>query len=113
LRAGPNEELPVDSNCGVDGNYLMIVIMKLELLVALEMGREHLLNTRVLYTHKRDGWRFSKSDNNLLTFGDGVNVSSMKCSLTFQQMSCFKSFIFVDEFTNFELFCEMLRSGDE
>ena len=43
---GANEE----NNFGVDGNYLMIVIVKVQLLVALEVGRsrlsEHILVAR-------------------------------------------------------------------
>jgi len=44
LWTGANE----DSNFGVDGNYLMIVRVKVQLPVALEVGRGHLSEHQLL-----------------------------------------------------------------
>ena len=46
LWTGANE----DSNFGVDVNYLMTVIVKVQLLVALELGRGH-LSEHLLVAH--------------------------------------------------------------
>jgi hypothetical protein len=48
-----NEEVPVDSNSCVGGECLMIVVVKLQLLVTVEIGGEHMLkHPCIVYAQK-------------------------------------------------------------
>jgi hypothetical protein len=58
----------------------MIVTVKVQLLVALEVGRGSLLNTYVLQVHRKDGLCFGKSDN-LLTCIDENTLLCLSSSV--------------------------------